>query len=150
MNLPFNVRIYGVLIENGAVLVSDEYHFGQQITKFPGGGLQFGEGTIEGLKREFMEELQLDIKVLSHFYTVDFFQPSAFNHKHQVISIYYLIEKTAPIRTTVSFSKQAEVEKVNGSQSFRWIAREDLGQDAFTFPIDKRVAEMLLEFFQGT
>lgn len=149
MNLPFNVRIYGILIENGAILVSDEYHFGQQITKFPGGGLQFGEGTIECLKREFMEELQLEINIISHFYTVDFFQQSAFNKQHQVISIYYLIEKAEPIHAEISSSPSPSVPEINGSQSFRWLKKENIHQDAFTFPIDKRVAELLNDYFQG-
>lgn len=150
MNLPFNVRIYGILIENDAVLVSDEFHFGKQITKFPGGGLQFGEGTIDCLKREFMEELQIEINILSHFYTVDFFQQSAFNEQHQVISIYYLIEKAEEIQTEVSNSPFPSVAEINGSQSFRWLKKENINQDAFTFPIDKRVAELLNDFFQGS
>jgi hypothetical protein len=31
----FNVRVYGILIEDEAVLVSDEIHFDRMITKFP-------------------------------------------------------------------------------------------------------------------
>ena len=150
MSLPFNVRIYGILIENGSVLVSDEFHFGKQITKFPGVGLQFGEGTVQGLKREFMEELQLEINITSHFYTVDFFQQSAFNNEHQVISIYYLIEKAVPLQIEVSTSGKPEVEEKNGAQSFRWISLDKISADDFTFPIDKRVAEMLAENFQGS
>ena len=60
----FNVRVYGLLInENKQVLVSDEYIRGDYITKFPGGGLEFGEGTRDCLKREFMEEMTLDVRV---------------------------------------------------------------------------------------
>jgi len=44
------------------------------MTKFPGGGLQFGEGTIDCIKREFREELGCEIGVLKHFYTTDYFQ----------------------------------------------------------------------------
>ena len=74
----FNVRVYGILIKDGKVLVSDEYIKGNKITKFPGGGLEFGEGTIECIKREFIEEMQLPVEVISHFYTTDFFVSSAF------------------------------------------------------------------------
>ena len=39
----FNIRVYGVLQnKNGDVLVSDEFIRGNQYTKFPGGGLEFG------------------------------------------------------------------------------------------------------------
>ena len=41
----FNLRVYGILInKQQQVLVSDEYIRGMYITKFPGGGLEFGEG----------------------------------------------------------------------------------------------------------
>ena len=44
----FNVRVYGILInEKNQLLVSDEYDFGFPHTKFPGGGLEYGEGTRE-------------------------------------------------------------------------------------------------------
>jgi ADP-ribose pyrophosphatase YjhB (NUDIX family) len=72
------VRVYGLLIdEQEQVLVSDEYIRGNYYTKFPGGGLEFGEGLREGLTREFQEEMQLNIEVLDHLYTTDFFQRSA-------------------------------------------------------------------------
>ena len=55
--MSFNLRVYGILInEQNQLLVSDEYIRGMKITKFPGGGLEFGEGTRDCLKREFLEE----------------------------------------------------------------------------------------------
>ena len=54
----FNIRVYGLLInEQKQVLVSDELIRGSYITKFPGGGLEFGEGTRNCLQREFMLKL---------------------------------------------------------------------------------------------
>ncbi|RYZ40849.1 MAG: NUDIX domain-containing protein [Sphingobacteriales bacterium] len=86
----FNVRIYGLYLEGSKLMVCEEQIRGQQIVKFPGGGLEFGEGTIDCLKREFLEEMNLRIEVLSHFYTTDYFQPSAYDNS-QVISIYYFV-----------------------------------------------------------
>ena len=62
----FNVRVYGILIHKENLLVSDEFIKGKLITKFPGGGLEFGEGTIDCVIREFMEELNLKIEVKEH------------------------------------------------------------------------------------
>ena len=90
----FNVRVYGILIHDNKVLVSDEHIKGMNITKLPGGGLEFGEGTIECVIREFKEELDLEIEVESHFYTTDFFVNSAFSINNQVISIYYKVKPT--------------------------------------------------------
>src|ERR1700759_2553003 len=100
----FNLRVYGILIrDNGDILVSDEYIRGNYFTKFPGGGLEFGEGTRDCLKREFKEEIDLEVEVGDHIYTTDFFQMSAFNSQHQIISIYYYAKAlesiTAPLRT---------------------------------------------------
>ena len=86
----FNVRVYGILIDQyQRLLVTDEFIRGAYITKLPGGGLEFGEGTRDCLQREFREETGLEVSIGEHFYTTDFFQISAFNHKDQIISIYY-------------------------------------------------------------
>ncbi|MCW3087756.1 MAG: hydrolase, partial [Sediminibacterium sp.] len=86
----FNVRVYGVLLDKDKrLLVSDEFIRGGYYTKLPGGGLEFGEGTRDCLKREFMEETGLNVEIGRHIYTTDFFQISAFNHKDQILSIYY-------------------------------------------------------------
>jgi len=140
----FNIRVYGILInESGFVLASDEIIHGKEITKFPGGGLEFGEGTIDCLKREFIEELGQSIEVVKHFYTTDFFQPSAFNKDNQVISIYYLvklIDKPKFKTTSLQFDFESKIE---GAQSFRWIPLQTITESDFTFPIDKKVAGML-------
>ena len=99
----FNVRVYGLLLnENKEVLVSDELMRGHYFTKFCGGGLEHGEGTIDCLKREFLEEMQLQVDIVDHLYTTDFYQKSAFNPEHQLISIYYEVKAlhkiTIPIK----------------------------------------------------
>src|SRR6478735_10288577 len=94
----FNVRVYGLLInEANEVLISDEQEYGFKFTKFPGGGLEYGEGLIEGLKREFVEECNTEVEVISHFYTTDFFVKSAFNDS-QIISVYYNVKAVSDLR----------------------------------------------------
>ncbi len=131
----FNVRIYGLLLQETDILITDELIAGRQITKFPGGGLEFGESTIDCLKREFVEEMNLEIDVLSHFYTTDFFVPSAFDES-QVISIYY---KVKPAKYALEDVSKFDTAK----QSFKWLPLSTINSNDFTFPIDKRVAEML-------
>src|SRR5687767_15988105 len=99
----FNVRVYGILInEEKQVLVADEFIRDKYYTKFPGGGLEFGEGTRDCLKREFLEELNLKVEVTDHLYTTDFFQESAFRPGDQIISIYYLVKPLEPITARLS------------------------------------------------
>ncbi|MBK9571159.1 MAG: NUDIX domain-containing protein [Chitinophagaceae bacterium] len=94
----FNLRVYGILI-NEKKMVSDELIRGSSLTKFPGGGLEFGEGTRDCLQREFMEEMGLKVTVNDHIYTTDYFQVSAFNPAHQIVSIYYWVTALENINT---------------------------------------------------
>ena len=51
MNL-LTQRTYGILInEKQEVLISDEFRFGRYFRKFPGGGVEKGEGILDALKR---------------------------------------------------------------------------------------------------
>jgi ADP-ribose pyrophosphatase YjhB (NUDIX family) len=147
----FNIRVYGILIgENKQVLVSDEFIRGDYYTKFPGGGLEFGEGTRDCLKREFREEMDLDIRVGDHIYTTDYFQMSAFNPEHQIISIYYYAHPLEPIKAPLRqkpfyFDEQqlAVYKKTGETETFRFIEWNDFSAASVTLPIDKIVADML-------
>lgn len=147
----FNIRVYGILInEHRQVLVSDEYIRGNYYTKFCGGGLEKGEGTIDCLKREFMEEMNLPVEVIAHLYTTDFYQQSAFNPDHQIISIYYTVKALAPIAVPLRSKpfdfdeQQLEVYKKAGeTETFRFIDWDDFSEAAVTLPIDKIVAVMI-------
>ena len=147
----FNIRVYGILInEKKQVLVSDEFIRGNYYTKFPGGGLEFGEGTRDCLRREFMEELELKVNIGEHIYTTDYFQMSAFNPEHQIISIYYFAEALEPIRAplrTRPFDFDENQLKVYEStkeiETFRFIDWHEFSQEAVTLPIDKIVAGLV-------
>ena len=140
----FNVRVYGILTLNGAVLVSDEYIKGNKITKFPGGGLEFGEGTRDCLVREFKEELDLDVEILDHLYTTDFFVSSAFHSNSQVICIYYLVKAKSKLNFKISLTEH-NYDKKEGAQSVRFIDLKELKESDLTLIIDKRVAELLMK-----
>ena len=146
MAKKFNVRVYGILIQKEALLVSDEYIKGNKITKLPGGGLEFGEGTRECLAREFKEELDLEVEVGEHFYTTDFYVSSSFDTNSQVISIYYVVTPKSAMNFKISTTAH-NYENKEGAQSLRWIKMADLKDSDFTLIIDRRVGEMLLKRF---
>lgn len=147
----FNIRVYGILLgENKQVLVSDEFIRGNYYTKFPGGGLEFGEGTRDCLKREFKEEMDLEVRVGDHIYTTDFFQMSAFNPSHQIVSIYYYAHAMEPIRVPLRSKpfdfddKQLAIYKEkNEIETFRFIDWDRFDEEQLTLPIDKVVATLL-------
>jgi len=149
----FNIRVYGILIgENKQVLVSDEFIRGGYYTKFPGGGLEFGEGTRDCLKREFKEEMDLDVHIGDHIYTTDYFQMSAFNPSQQIISIYYFAHAKEPIKVPLrqkpfDFDEQqlAVYNEKGETETFRFINWDDFSDASVTLPIDKVVAKMIKE-----
>ena len=151
----FNLRVYGILInEHKQVLVSDELIRGSYITKFPGGGLEFGEGTRDCLKREFLEEMNLQVEVGEHIYTTDYFQLSAFNPEHQIISIYYFGKALEEIKTPLrkkSFDFDEEQMKVyeatKETETFRLIDWNNFSAESVTLRIDKTVASIVKENF---
>ncbi len=149
----FNVRVYGILLDaDQQLLVSDEFIRGNYITKLPGGGLEIGEGTRDGLAREFMEEAGIEVHVGDHFYTTDFFQISAFNHRDQIISIYYLVHTadTTIIKTkekAFDFLPEQVADSNETAEHLRWIPLSTLSEDAMTLPIDKVAINMLIELF---
>ncbi|MBP6025052.1 NUDIX domain-containing protein [Ferruginibacter sp.] len=149
----FTIRVYGILMnEYKQVLVSDELIRGMYITKFPGGGLELGEGTRDCLKREFMEEMNLNVAIGEHIYTTDFYQMSAFNNAQQIISIYYFAKAlepiNAPLRNTAFDFDEQQLRVYNETgetETFRFVDWEIFSDAVVTLPIDKIVAAMLKE-----
>jgi 8-oxo-dGTP pyrophosphatase MutT (NUDIX family) len=141
----FIIRVYGLVINNdNEILLTDEYRFDMRMTKFPGGGLHYGESTVDCLKREFMEECNgQEIENIRHFYTTDFFQEALLFDNHQLISIYYLADLQKPVRFEVS-EKPFDFKKTEeGSQCFRWVKINEINEDDISFPIDKFVIKKL-------
>ena len=139
----FNIRVYGLLINNkNEILLSDERQNGFQFTKFPGGGVELGEGLIAALKREFLEECNLKIEVMDHFYTTDFYEKSVFNDS-QVISIYYLVKPLEKLNIAIKTSIFDFSDGVE--QTFRWVNLNVLNAKDVTFKTEKKVISILLK-----
>ncbi len=128
----FNIRVYALIFNaDRQVLLCDETHLDKHMIKFPGGGLEWGESPIDCLKRELMEEFNLQLVSADLYYVTDFFQISYFNPDDQVISIYYSCEiEGTPI------SKEKNV-------NYFWSALDVLPNKKITFPIDRHVFELL-------
>jgi 8-oxo-dGTP diphosphatase len=135
MEKRFNIRVYGICLHD-KILVNEEIVRGNKITKFPGGGLDWGEGIADCLKREWKEELGIDITITGHFYTTDFFQASAFDNS-QVISIYYWVTASVP----------AEITNYVANERTYWMDAKDISADTFTLAIDKVVGSLLKDYF---
>jgi ADP-ribose pyrophosphatase YjhB (NUDIX family) len=130
-----NIRVYAIYLnEKNELMALDEGYAGEKLIKLPGGGLEFGEGTIECLHREFAEELNLKIEVLEHFYTQEDFLVSRFRENEQLLTIYY----------TVNILNLDELKILDESiENVKWISLHE--ENPLPLPIDKIVFEKLKE-----
>ena len=147
MNIPdkkhFNLRVYALIIQDVHILLSDEFEHDMKMTKFPGGGLYFGEGTADCLKREAIEEFGQEIEIIEHYYTTHFFQQALFYEDQQLISIYYLARFPEVPRFRISDKPFDFQELKNESQSFRWAGITELSENDLSFPVDRFVFNLL-------
>ena len=131
----FNVRVYGIWIKSDKILLSHENIDGYAMTKFPGGGLEFGEGALDCLKREFMEELGVKISQAKLVHVSEKYIPSAFKKNEQVIAVHYLVDSDDSILNYENIQDTA-VGKSN-MLSFKWHKLDPSLIDDFSFEMDK-------------
>jgi len=131
----FNVRVYGIWIKSDKILLSHENIDGYAMTKFPGGGLEFGEGALDCLKREFMEELGVKICQSKLVHVSEKYIPSAFKRNEQVIAVHYLVDSDDSILNYENIQDTA-VGKSN-MLSFKWHKLDPSLIDDFSFEMDK-------------
>ncbi|HUH35452.1 MAG TPA: NUDIX domain-containing protein [Moheibacter sp.] len=131
----FNIRVYGLLLHQGKLLVIQEKFMDQVIYKFPGGGLEFGEGLHDCLIREFKEELNVKISIQKHLYTQEDFIVSAIHPTEQVLMVYYLVE-------TASLDEMKVDEKV--ILSLEWKDLDEIKPEDLSLVTEQKVVEILL------
>lgn len=140
----FNVRVYMVVTRkahDGAeeVLVSYERLPLGGVMKFPGGGLEWGEGTAACLRREALEELGQTVEVGSLIHLSQQTHVSSFDANHQVLAVHYAAELTGE----VMFDDDGELGDVCGkrvamrTQRLGWRPVEDLRPEEFRFASDR-------------
>jgi 8-oxo-dGTP diphosphatase len=83
------VRVNGVLIEHGQLLLVEQYVSETRHWAHPGGRPEPGEKLEQGLIREFKEETGLDISVGDLLYVTD-----RINKNNHVVAISFMVTKT--------------------------------------------------------
>lgn len=132
-----NVRVYATIVKDNKVLVLHEEYVGEQLMKFPGGGLEFGESVLECVQRELDEELNIKVKNIEHLYTQEDFLVSKFRNSEQLLTIYYLAEM---IDENELLIMDPCIEKIE------WVSLET-EENPFPLPIDKIVFDVLKKKF---
>jgi ADP-ribose pyrophosphatase YjhB (NUDIX family) len=78
-HLP-RVRVAGICVENERILTVSHYKQGQEYWLLPGGGVSYGESMEEALKREFVEEVGIDVGVGDILFIFDSIDPGGDRH----------------------------------------------------------------------
>ncbi len=133
----FNLRVYGILVHNDAILLLKESYAGKKLEKFPGGGVEYGEGLKEALVREFQEELGLKVTAIEHFYTQDFFVASIFHSNEQIQTFYYFVQ----------VEEIKKLQKLDDIDELLWIPIANLPHHPMNLPVDKVVMQKLADYF---
>ncbi len=128
-----NVRVYACVVKDRKLLVLHEEYVGELLMKLPGGGLEYGEGVLDCLHREFEEELNAKIRIVEHLYTQEDFQVSRFRANEQLLTIYYVAEI---LDETDFLILDPCIEKVE------WLP-VDTEENPFPLPIDRIAFERL-------
>lgn len=127
-----SLRVYGCCVLEGKVLLLRESYAGEVVVKFPGGGLELGEGIKDCLQREILEELGVAAAVHQAVYTVDYFLRSAFHPNTQIILMYYAI----------SFPQGLPLQALERDAELFWADLSALG-NPLSLESDRRVYEKL-------
>lgn len=87
--------VYGICVEDGKLLVINK-NGGPYINRYdlPGGSLEDGEALSEAIKREFLEETGLEIKIEKNIGVIDFKLPWLWKDCTDVhhIAVYYSVK----------------------------------------------------------
>jgi|688.fasta_scaffold227210_2 8-oxo-dGTP diphosphatase len=89
----FRVALYGVLTQNGSVLMTETKIPSGTAMNFPGGGLELGESPLQALKREFLEETGCTVEIEDLLYASQEFQQNPDYPSEQLMHLYYRVRK---------------------------------------------------------
>ncbi len=139
----FQVRVTGILMEEGSILLVKQQVSQRRGWSLPGGRLEQGETLAEGLIREFREETGLDVQIDRLLYLCDV---SASGHK--VLHVTFAVTRTGgeitlptnefdhnPI-SGVAFVPIHQLESYGFSARFRQLAQQGF-PDGGNYPGDK-------------
>ena len=135
--MDFKLRITGVLIEDGKILLLEQDVVDSRRWSLPGGGLEHGETIEDCLVREMKEETGLTVEIDRLLYLCDRLHDG--NH---VVHITFLVNKTGG-----ELMRGAEPERgANRIRSVQMVALADLPDYGFS----ARFCELAMKGFPGS
>jgi 8-oxo-dGTP pyrophosphatase MutT (NUDIX family) len=90
----FRVGVYGVLVENGKVLVTRTVTRSAILNNFPGGAVELGEAPLDALRRELREETGLEVRPLGLLHATERYYRSKDYPENQLVKLDWKVERT--------------------------------------------------------
>lgn len=134
-------RVYGFIIHEEEILISEEYHYNTFMRKFPGGGMEEGEEPHICLKRELKEELGLDLVVEERIFSTPQPVVSVFNNSLLVQCVYFKV-KVIPEMINL-YREEYILPSNNGEERFKWVKLKAFEKDELTFNTDREAFDFL-------
>jgi len=123
------IDVAAAIIENeaGSILIARRKAGKSQagLWEFPGGKIEPGESIEACIRRELMEELQIEIAIKSYFGTHE--------HPYETANIRLIAYKVTYLRGDI---------RLIDHDAYRWVRREELAEIAFA-PADVLFVQML-------
>jgi len=88
------IRVSGLFVENGKVLLVKHQKYGKEYYLLPGGGQDSGETAVDALKREWKEELDLSITVGELLFSGESVPKKDLNRRH-VLQMVFKVTSTS-------------------------------------------------------
>jgi 8-oxo-dGTP pyrophosphatase MutT (NUDIX family) len=91
--LRFRVGAYGLLRAGDSLLVTRTRTVLGTITNFPGGALELGEGALDALRREFVEETGVEVRPTGLAHASERYFRSEAYPENQLVKLYWFVEQ---------------------------------------------------------
>lgn len=141
----FSYRVAGICVQNGKVLLQKPMK--DTGYAFPGGHVAFGETNAETLKREFKEEIGVDITVGELKWVAEIFFPWGSKSCHQICLFYIVTIESPEIPGEGMFIAKESLEgRNNYDLEFRWVPIEEVGEME-VYPTNAK--ELLTKLHEG-
>ncbi|MDZ5473078.1 NUDIX hydrolase [Bacillus sp. 31A1R] len=109
----FNFRVAGVMIRNGHILIHRDRK--DDAWSLPGGRVGLGEESQVALRREFKEELGVDVKIERLMFSIENFFGYNGHRFHEVGFYYQVTDDSLPLNTDEFYGLEGD------RLIYRWI-----------------------------
>lgn len=127
-NSIFKYRVNGIIIKENKILTVQIMD--NALYCCPGGHIKIGESGIQAIKREMLEELNIEIEVDRPLAFIENFFTRKNGEKIHEISLYYMVNPINEINKN-NWTIIEQEDNIDKKLEFKWIALDELNDVNF-------------------